>query len=300
MTGEEAPASNFHIGASAIAAPRLTAGLYLVATPIGNLGDVTLRALSTLAAADVIYCEDTRVTRRLLERYGIKTHTKSCHDYSEAALAPKIAEDVLAGKVIAFASDAGTPLISDPGYRLVQACIAVGASVTALPGASAVLTGLQLSGLATDHFSFIGFLPQAAGERRKVLTDCIASPTTVVAYESPHRLRDCLEDIVAIFGQRQMAVARELTKLHEEVLRGSAAEILALLQDREVIRGECVVMFAGADIEANAMDDMQIARIIRDAAAALPASKAAQHIAKLTGLTRDEAFARVLALKSQP
>jgi 16S rRNA (cytidine1402-2'-O)-methyltransferase len=290
----------YHIGAAAIAAPSLPQGLYLVATPIGNLGDVTLRALATLAAADVIYCEDTRITRRLLERYGIRTPTKSCHDYSETSLAPKIAEDVLGGKVIAFASDAGTPLISDPGYRLVQACIAAGAAVTALPGASAVLTGLQLSGLGTDRFSFIGFLPQSGGERRKVLGDYLTTQLTLVAYESPHRLRDCLADIATVFGARQVAVARELTKLHEELLRGSADDILQQLQLREVIRGECVVMIAGAELSDAVMDDMQIARIVRDAAEALPASKAAQQIAKLTGLTRDEAFARVLALKATP
>lgn len=289
----------FHIGAVALEAPALVPGLYLVATPIGNLGDVTLRALETLAACDVIYCEDTRVSVRLLERYGIKKPMKPLHDHNETELAPHLAHEIAAGRALVLVSDAGTPLISDPGYRLVKACTDAGVAVTSLPGASAVLTGLQLSGLATDAFTFIGFLPSAGGERRKVLEDALSSPRTTVAYESPHRLRDTLHDIATLDAARPVAMARELTKLHEEVLRGTAADILEVLAAREAIKGECVVVMAGRKADGQTLDETQIARIIADAAAALPASKAAQQVAKLTGLPRDEAFARILARKGK-
>ncbi len=289
----------FHIGAVALDAPALVPGLYLVATPIGNLGDVTLRALQTLAACDVIYCEDTRVSVRLLERYGIKRPLKPLHDHNEADLAPHLVALIEGGQALALVSDAGTPLISDPGYRLVKACAKAGVMVTALPGASAVLTGLQLSGLATDAFRFVGFLPTADGERNTMLEEALSSPHTTVAYESPHRLRETLSAITALDAERPTAVARELTKLHEEVLRGTAADILEQLSSRDAIKGECVVIIAGRKAEVQTLDDTQIARIIADAAAALPASKAAQQVAKLTGLARDEAFARILKLKGK-
>jgi 16S rRNA (cytidine1402-2'-O)-methyltransferase len=292
-------AGHFHIGAARFETQALLAGLYLVATPIGNLGDVTLRALETLAACDVIYCEDTRVSVRLLERYGIKKPLKPLHDHNETDLAPKLVADMQSGKALCLVSDAGTPLISDPGYRLVKACADAGVRVTALPGASAVLTALQLSGLATDQFSFIGFLPQAAAARRQVLHDRGRATATLVAYESPHRLRATLEEIATLFPERSMAVARELTKLHEEVLRGTAAAILHALSTRDAIKGECVVVLAGQSDSGHTLDDAQIARILADAAAALPASKAAQQVAKLTGLARDEAFARILQLKGK-
>jgi 16S rRNA (cytidine1402-2'-O)-methyltransferase len=289
----------FFIGAQACEAPSLPAGLYLVATPIGNLGDISLRALETLAAADTIYCEDTRVTVRLLERYGLRVPLKALHDHNEAELAPALVAAIAAGQALALVSDAGTPLISDPGYRLVKACAAAGVRVTAIPGANAVLTALQLSGLATDAFRFVGFLPSADGERRRALEDLLQASHTIVAYESPHRLRDTLAEIAALDPARPVAVARELTKLHEEVLRGSAGEVLALLALRETIKGECAVVIAGRAQDEQVLDDAQIARIIADAATALPASKAAQQVAKLTGLTRDEAFARILKLKGK-
>jgi len=293
MTAEK----RFHIGAHAFTAPSLAPGLYLVATPIGNLGDVTLRALETLAAADTIYCEDTRITLRLMERYGLRVPLKALHEHNEAALAPGIIADIEAGKAIAVVSDAGMPLISDPGYRLVKACAAAGVPVTSLPGANAVLAAVQLSGLATDSFHFAGFLPSADSERRHALDDLMEFPHTVVAYESPHRLGDCLADIAARDPARPVAVARELTKLHEEIVRGPAAEVHATLMARETIKGECVVVIAGKPAAEAALDEAQIARIIADAAANLPAGKAAQQVSKLTGLPRDEAFARILKLK---
>lgn len=289
----------YHIGAVELEAPSLVPGLYLVATPIGNLGDMTLRGLETLAACDVIYCEDTRVTVRLLERYGIKKPLKPLHDHNEAELAPHLAQEIAAGRALVLVSDAGTPLISDPGYKLVKACAEAGVAITALPGASAVLTGLQLSGLATDAFRFVGFLPGGDGERRRVLEDALAAPETTVAYDSPHRLRDTLQAIADLDAGRHVAMARELTKLHEEVLRGTADDVLGKLAAREVIKGECVVIIAGRKTDTQTLDEAQIARIIADAAAALPASKAAQQVAKLTGLARDEAFARILKLKGK-
>lgn len=292
-------AGRYHIAATEFEAPALKPGLYLVATPIGNLGDITLRALETLAACDVIYCEDTRVSVRLLERYGIKRPLKALHDHNESDLAPQLVKEIEAGRALVLVSDSGTPLISDPGYKLVKACAEAGVAITALPGASAVLTGLQLSGHATDAFRFIGFLPSADGERRTVLDDALAAVETTVAYDSPHRLRDTLQTIADLDGTRPVAMARELTKLHEEVLRGTAAEVLAALSSRENIKGECVVIIAGRIADTHALDETQIARIIADAAAALPASKAAQQVAKLTGLPRDEAFARILALKGK-
>jgi len=180
----------YHIAANAFDAPSLVPGLYLVATPIGNLGDVTIRALETLSACDVIYCEDTRVTVRLLERYGIKKPMKPLHDHNEADLALKLVHDIEAGQSLCLVSDAGTPLISDPGYRLVKACAEAGVLLTSIPGASAVPTALQLSGLATDRFTFIGFLPQTSAARRQLLELLGSAQGTLVAYESPHRLRD--------------------------------------------------------------------------------------------------------------
>lgn len=287
----------YHIGAQALEAPALPPGLYLVATPIGNLGDVTLRALETLAAADTIYCEDTRITARLLERYGMRVPLKPLHDHNEAALAPQLVAEMTAGKALALVSDAGTPLVSDPGYRLVKACAEAGVAVTALPGASAVLTALQLSGLATDSFRFVGFLPAGGGERGHRLDSLLQSDHTIVAYESPHRLRDTLADIAARDATRALAVARELTKIHEEVLRGTANDVLAQLAARENIKGECAVVIAGRDVQPAELDEAQLARIIADAAASLPAGKAAQQVARLTGLPRDEAFARIVKLK---
>ncbi len=289
----------FHIGAHGFDAAPLKPGLYLVATPIGNLGDISLRALETLAAADTIYCEDTRITVRLLERYGLRVPLKALHEHNEAGLAPALVADIENGAALALVSDAGTPLISDPGYRLVKACAEAGVAVTALPGANAVLTALQLSGLATDSFRFAGFLPAGDGERGRALDELLQATHSIVTYESPHRLRDTLADIAARDALRPVAVARELTKLHEEVLRGTAGSILAKLAEREAIKGECVIVIAGRPQEEHVLDESQIARIIADAAAALPAGKAAQQVAKLTGLPRDEAFARILKLKGK-
>ena len=224
----------------------LAPGLYLVATPIGNLEDITLHALRVLRSADRIACEDTRQTRKLLDRYAITTPTISSHEHNEAQRASELMAELKNGARIAVVSDAGTPGISDPGMVLATAAIEEGIPVYPIPGASAVLAALVASGLNTERFSFIGFLPPKSGARRTALEDlarAITTPTTMVFYEAPHRIVDTLADCEAVWGpQTRIVVARELTKLHEEFLRGTVSEIRAEIATRESIRGEMVLL----------------------------------------------------------
>ena len=225
----------------------LAPGLYLVATPIGNLGDITLRALEVLKAADRIACEDTRQTQKLLNHYGIATPTISYHEHNERDRAAKLIEELKAGARIAVVSDAGTPSISDPGSVLVREAIVAGIPVIPIPGASAALSALIASGLPSDEFHFIGFLPEKAGARRTRLEALASqqrhSAETVILYEAPHRIADTLADIEAVFGHAlRIVAARELTKLHEEFLRGSVTEVRAELTARDRIRGEFVLL----------------------------------------------------------
>jgi 16S rRNA (cytidine1402-2'-O)-methyltransferase len=289
---------SFHIGAAAFDAPPLASSLYLVATPIGNLGDVSVRALQTLAGCDVIYCEDSRVTGKLLERYGIRTAMRNYHEHNASRARPEILAALQEGKSVALVSDAGTPMISDPGYKLVEACAKDGLSVTSIPGASAVLTGLQLAALPTDRFSFMGFMTEKRSQRMKMLEQFKAHPMTMVFYESPHRIIDALEDIALILGDRPVAIARELTKLHEETLRGTAQSIGAVLAARTSIKGEFVVVIAPAPENNQPADEKTIEAAINEALAAMPASKAAAHVAKLLHLTKDDIYARILKRKS--
>jgi 16S rRNA (cytidine1402-2'-O)-methyltransferase len=224
----------------------LAPGLYVVATPIGNLEDITLRALRVLRAVDRIACEDTRQTRKLLDRYGIKTPTISSHEHNEAERSRQLIEELRSGVRVAVVSDAGTPGISDPGMILVQAAIAAGISVFSIPGPNAAMAALVGSGLNIERFTFIGFLPGKAGARRTALENLArtaAHPGTLVFYEAPHRITEMLADIEAIWGAHcRIVVARELTKLHEEFLRGTVHEIREQLALRETIRGEMVVL----------------------------------------------------------
>jgi 16S rRNA (cytidine1402-2'-O)-methyltransferase len=290
--------NSFHIGAHRIDATALPPGLYLVATPIGNLGDITLRALETLAACDVICCEDTRVSVRLLDRYGIRKPLRALHDHNEGREAATIAAMVRQGKSVALISDAGTPLISDPGFELVQVMANEGLMITALPGASAVLTGLQLSALASNAFSFAGFLPEKKSHRVKKLNSLATHPMTLIFYESPHRILDALEDISATMGTRQIAVARELTKLHEEVLRGTANDIHATLASRTSIKGEFVVVIAPHDETEIKTTEEEIETAIDEALLTLPAAKAAAHVAKALNLTKPDIYGRILKRKN--
>ncbi|HEY7217910.1 MAG TPA: 16S rRNA (cytidine(1402)-2'-O)-methyltransferase [Candidatus Binatia bacterium] len=218
--------------------------LYIVATPIGNLEDITLRALRILKEADLIAAEDTRHTRRLLNHYGITTPLTSYQEHNERAKAQTLVEQLEHGKRIALVSDAGTPAISDPGYRLVLAAVEAGIPVTPIPGPSAVAAVISASGLPSDRFVFEGFLPAARQERRRRLLALREEPRTLILYEAPHRLKECLHDILDLFGAREMVLARELTKLHEEFCRGSVGDILAGL-DAEKTRGEMTLVVKG-------------------------------------------------------
>ncbi len=290
--------NSYHIGGARFEAPSLAPGLYLVATPIGNLGDISVRALQTLSACDVMYCEDTRVTGKLLQRYGIRTAMRNYHEHNAARARPEIIGLLQDGKAIALVSDAGTPMISDPGYKLVEACAESGLAVTSVPGASAVLTGLQLSALPTDRFSFMGFMPEKKSHRVKLLEQFKAHPMSLVFYESPHRIVDALEDIASILGERPVAVTRELTKLHEEALRGSAQSIHATLAARPSVKGEIVVVIAPAPGNDQPADDMTIEAAVTEALSGMSASKAAAHVAKLLHLTKDDVYARIVKRKA--
>jgi 16S rRNA (cytidine1402-2'-O)-methyltransferase len=288
---------SYHIGPHRFEAQSIDPGLHVVATPIGNLGDITIRALNVLAAADFVLCEDTRITSRLLERYGIRNTMKPYHEHNAEKVRPAIIEALQNGKSFALVSDAGVPLVSDPGYRLVQACIAEGIIVTGIPGASAVLTALTLSGLPTDAFTFIGFLPQKSKARVDILHSYVNVPSTLIAFESPHRILDALIDIKAALGDRKIAMARELTKLHEEVLRGTASDIHDILAARESVKGEiCLVIAPPHDATIEISDD-EIQEAINAALIEHSPSKAANLVSKALGLTKDDIYARILKLK---
>ena len=289
--------AEYFIGPNRFDAPSLEAGLYVTATPIGNLGDVTIRALASLAAADYILCEDTRVTSRLLERFGIRNTMKPYHEHNAEKVRPAIIAALQEGKSFVLVSDAGVPLVSDPGYRLVQACIAENIMVTGLPGASAVLTALALSGLPTDTFTFLGFLPQKHKARVDLLTKFKSVPSTLIAFESPHRIVDALLDITEALGTRQMAMARELTKLHEEVLRGTAHEIHAILSGRESVKGEICIVIAPPQDEPTITTDDEIENAITEALKDNASAKAANIVAKKYDLKKEDMYARILKRK---
>ena len=227
-----------------------TGTIYLVATPIGNLEDITLRALRILKEADLIACEDTRQTQKLLNHFGITTPTISYHEHNEAARAKELAAQAQQGRTIAIVSDAGMPAISDPGYRIVLQALERKVPVIPIPGPSALLAGLAASGLPTDSFRFHGFLPARQGQRRRILEEIRPSSQTEVFYEAPHRVVETLQDIVEVLGpSRPVVIARELTKLHEEFLRGRAQDLFAQLQQKEV-RGEITLLIGKADERA--------------------------------------------------
>jgi 16S rRNA (cytidine1402-2'-O)-methyltransferase len=220
--------------------------LYIVSTPIGNLEDITLRAVRVLGAVSLIACEDTRHTRKLLDHLGIVTPATSYHEHNEASKAEDLVAKLQAGSDVALVSDAGTPLISDPGYRVVAAAVAAGIPVVPIPGPSAILGALAAAGLPTDSFRFGGFLPPKSAQRRKLLEDLATESATLVFYEAPHRILDALEDVGAVLGLRQVALARELTKLHEEFLRGTASEVRAELAGRPAVKGEMTLLIGKA------------------------------------------------------
>ncbi len=278
-------------------APSLPSGLYVTATPIGHLGDVTLRALATLAGADLIACEDTRVTSRLTQRYEIETPLLPYHEHNAARQRPKLLAALAAGKAVALVSDAGTPLISDPGYRLVEEVLAAGHTVVPIPGASAVLAGLAAAGLPTDTFLFVGFLPPKSAGRRKRLQELAGIPATLVCYEAPQRTAASLADMAAVLGSgRRAVVARELTKLHETFRRDRLDALAAAFATEPTPKGEITILVepppAAAPPEEHAVD-----ATLREALSAHGVAEAATLVAAATGLPRRELYARALALK---
>jgi 16S rRNA (cytidine1402-2'-O)-methyltransferase len=273
-------------------AQSLKPGLYVVATPIGNLGDITLRALQILAGADVIACEDTRVTRKLLDHYGIATPLTPYHDHNAASARPKLLARIAGGAAVALVSDAGTPLISDPGLKLVQAAQEAGNTVTSAPGASAVLTALAIGGLATDRFWFEGFLPPREGGRRARIAELARIPATLVLFESGPRLPRALADLAAGLGAREAAICRELTKLHEEIRRGDLAALADHYAGEAETRGEIVILVAPPQAEAaGELDDL-----LRRALARASVKDAVAEVAAASGVARREVYQRALAL----
>jgi 16S rRNA (cytidine1402-2'-O)-methyltransferase len=284
------------IGAHRFEADPIAPGLHVVATPIGNMGDITIRALATLAAADTILCEDTRTSGKLMERFAVRTRLAPYHEHNAQAVRPHILERLSQCASIALISDAGMPLVSDPGYRLVKEAAALGIPVTACPGPSAVLTGLALSGLPTDRFLFAGFVPQKQGERKRVFAEFAALRATLIFFESPHRIIETLHDLSAALPGRSVAVTRELTKLHEEVLRGTAEEIAAQLESRASVKGE-ITLLVGPPGEEEAVSEEDLDAAITQALSAMPASKAASEVAKRFRLNRADIYQRILAAK---
>lgn len=288
----------FHLAGTRLVAPKLAEGLYLVATPIGNLGDITLRALQTLASADLIACEDTRVSRKLMDHYGIETALTPYHEHNAATARPKLLARITDGAAIALISDAGTPLISDPGFKLVREARDAGLAVTALPGASSVLTALVASGLPTDRFLFEGFLPAKATQRRVRITDLARIPASIVLFESGPRIADALADLAAAFGDREAAICRELTKLHEEIRRDQISALAAHYAGDAETRGEFVIVVAPPQGETQpAADDVDA--LIRAALQRVSVKDAVGEIVAATGLPRRDVYQRALELAKE-
>lgn len=287
--------SQFTVLGLAAEGARLQPGLHLVATPIGNLGDITLRALSTLAAADLILAEDKRVTKVLLAHYGITTPIMAYHEHNAGEMRPLIMAKLGEKQAIALVSDAGTPLVSDPGYKLVEATIEAGYFVTSIPGASAVLTALVLSGLPSDRFFFEGFLPNKSGERRRRARELEHVPASLVFFEAPHRIAESLEDLAVVFGDRPAAVARELTKKFETVRRGTLPELAAQYANEPTPKGE-IVLLVGPPKAEGALDDAGIDRALEVALASHSQRDAVQLVSAELGLPRKRVYARALRL----
>ena len=285
-------------GLSAEAEP-VAPGLHLVATPIGNLGDISLRALATLAATDLVVAEDTRVTKVLLAHYGITTPLSAYHEHNAAEMRPRLLARLADGAALALVSDAGTPLVSDPGFRLVGAALEAGHPVTAIPGASAVLAALVVAGLPTSRFFFEGFLPVKSAARRQRIAELAAVPGTLVFFESPRRVADCLADLAAVLGAREAAVARELTKLYEAVRRGPLDALAAAYASEDAPRGEIVVLVGPPSDEAPAFDGAALDARLVEALRTLSVKDAAAVVAGETGQPRRKVYARALTLAAQ-
>jgi len=295
MQDRTARGRRYTLAGQAIEAPRLAAGLYLVATPIGNLRDITLRALEMLAAADLVACEDTRVTRKLFDHYGLSAPLTPYHDHNAETARPKILERIAAGDAVALVSDAGTPLISDPGFKLVRDATAAGLAVTAAPGASAAVMALTVAGLPTDRFFFEGFLPPKSAARRTRITELARIPGTLVLYESGPRLGDALGDLAEGLGARAAAVCRELTKLHEEVRRGTLETLARDYAAGAETRGEIAIVIAPPDAPAPSGAE-EIDALLRAALTRVSLKDAVAEVAAATGEQRRAVYSRALEL----
>jgi 16S rRNA (cytidine1402-2'-O)-methyltransferase len=289
-------AKSYVLAGRPVDAPPLPGGLYLVATPIGNLRDISLRALETLAAADVIACEDTRVTIRLLDHYGLATALVPYHEHNAATARPKLLARLAAGEAVALVSDAGTPLVSDPGFKLVRAARAAGHAVTTVPGASAALAALVCAGLPTDRFFFEGFLPIKDGQRRTRIAELARVPATLIFYESGPRLARTLSALAEGLGAREAAICRELTKLHEEVRRSDLAALARAYDQGAETRGEIVIVVAPPETVDKPADPEEIDALLRRALRRTSVKDAAGEVAAATGRSRREIYQRALAL----
>lgn len=291
-----ATSKRYRLNDTPVAARPLEPALYLVATPIGNLGDITIRALETLAGADVLACEDTRVTRVLLDRYGIENRPYAYHEYNADEAGARLLAALEAGKSVALVSDAGTPLVSDPGYRLGQLAIEAGHRVVPIPGASAPLAALVGSGLPNDAFLFAGFLPTKDKAKRDRLRELAKVPATLIFFESPHRIGDTLVAAADELGiDRPASVCRELTKTFEEFRRGPLGDLASDYADRTV-KGE-IVLVIGPPAPDAAPDAADVDSLLAELSNTMPTAKAATEAAKLTGLPRKELYQRLLELK---
>jgi 16S rRNA (cytidine1402-2'-O)-methyltransferase len=284
------------IGA-AITSPSLETGLYVVSTPIGNLRDITLRALDTLAAANRVYAEDTRVARKLLDAYGLKPRLAAYHEHNAEAARAEILAALAGGESVALISDAGTPLVSDPGFKLARAVIEAGHRVFPIPGASALLAGLVVSGLPSDRFLFAGFLPAKQGARRAALAELAESDATLILYETGPRLADSLADMAETLGPRPAAVARELTKMFEETRRETLAALAAHYAQAGAPKGEIVVIIAPPPPRGEVDDETLDAFLVR--ALVRGVKEAASEAARELGVPRKRAYARALELKDR-
>lgn len=286
------------VGGVTVPARPLDVALYLVATPIGNLGDITLRALETLASVDVLACEDTRVTRILLDRYGIRNRPYSYHEHNANEAGPKLLAALEAGKSVALVSDAGTPLVSDPGYRLGQLALEAGYRVVPIPGASAPLAALVGSGMPSDAFMFAGFLPVKDRGKRDRFSELAKTPATLIFFESPHRICATIKVASEVLGQnRRAVVCRELTKTFEEFRRGTLGELAEWYNEDRVVKGEIVLLIEPPSFdEVPDMEDVE--DLLKDLASTMPTAKAASEAARLTGLPRKELYQRLLDMKN--
>lgn len=277
----------------------MTGTLYIVATPIGNLDDMTPRAVDVLRNVNLILAEDTRHSKKLLQHFTINTPVQSCHDFNERDRVHDVIARLERGENIALISDAGTPLISDPGYRLVTAAHAANVRVSPVPGVSALIAALSVAGIATDRFTFIGYLPAKPGARRRVLRDLAAAGETLVLYETPHRICDTLADISGCLGtSREMTVCRELTKQFETVRQGSVEEITRFVRaDSNQQKGEFVLVIQG--VQDKAADEKEMSRVLRILLASLPVSSAAEIAADILGESKNRLYKLALKLKDE-